>query len=100
MENDHKKEISLLCEAFLLLETKKEAHNFLKDLCAPQEINAFAERWRVCKLLDQGNCSYREIHRLTGASLTTIGRVARFLKNEPHHGYKTILQKIKDKERK
>jgi len=84
-----------LCAAFLLLESRKEVFNFLKDLCTPQEIQALAERWRVCRLLDQGNLSYREIHSLTGASLTTIGRVARFLKEEPYHGYKKILEKIK-----
>lgn len=83
-----------LCDALLQLKTRKEAYNFLKDLCTPQEINSLTERWRVCKLLARGDLSYREIQKMTNASLTTIGRVARFLKDEPYHGYKTILKKM------
>lgn len=84
-----------LCEALLLLKTKGEALNFLKDLCTPQEAKALSERWRVCQLLAGGELSYRQIHEISGASLTTIGRVARFLKNEPYQGYSTILNRIK-----
>ena len=88
-----KKSIDLF-DAILLLETKKEAFNFFKDLCTPQELIALGERWRVCQLLEGGDLSYREIHKLTGASLTTVGRVARFLKDEPYHGYKSVLEKF------
>jgi TrpR-related protein YerC/YecD len=86
-----------LFEALLLLENKDEVACFVKDLCTPQEISLLAERWRVCQLLEQGTLSYREIHRITGASLVTIGRVSRFLKNEPFQGYKIVLDKIKKK---
>jgi TrpR-related protein YerC/YecD len=95
MENKSHQAVNDLCEALLLLETKKEAYNFLKDLCTPQEIAALAERWKVCKLLNEGNLSYRDINRITGASLTTIGRVARFLKDEPYCGYANLLKKLK-----
>lgn len=81
--------------AIASLTSREEAENFLKDLCTPQEIAALQERWRVCQLLDLGTLSYREIHALTGASLTTIGRVARFLKSEPHLGYRRVLDKLK-----
>ena len=37
-----------------------------------------ADRWAVVECLQQG-LPYREIHRLTGVSVTTIGRVARYL---------------------
>lgn len=84
-----------LYEAILLLESKEEVHNFLKDLCTPQEIASLHERWKVCQLLDVG-LSYREIHATTGASITTVGRVARFLKDEPYLGYRKILDKIKN----
>lgn len=98
MENDHHKNIiDNLCDAVLQLRTKQEAYNFLKDLCTPQEIQALAERWRVCQLLSEEKMSYREIHNKTGASLTTIGRVARFLKDEPYKGYITILERIKQR---
>ncbi len=94
MEDDHHKTVDL-CDAILQLENSTEVYNFLKDLCTPQEIMALSERWRVCQLLDRGKLSYREIHAITGASLTTIGRVSRFLKDEPYHGYQTILNKLK-----
>ena len=87
--------VEKLFEAFLLLETKDEVKRFLNDLCTPQEILTLADRLHVSKQLSKGNLSYRKIHETTGASLATITRVARFLKNEPHQGYKLILQKIK-----
>jgi TrpR-related protein YerC/YecD len=96
MEDDHHKPIEL-AQALLLLKTPEEVDHFLKDLCTPQEITAFQERWRVCQLLEAGNLSYRTIYNLTGASLTTIGRVARFLKKETHQGYRLILNRMKDK---
>lgn len=83
-----------LYEALLLIKTVSEMNCFLKDLCTPQEIRSLAERWRVCKLLHAGDLSYREISNKTGASLATIGRVARFLKDEPHHGYRLILKRL------
>ena len=90
-------DLSNLIEALLLLENKEEAKHFLKDLCTPQELSVLSERWKVCQLLDQGTMSYRDIHQKTKASLTTIGRVARFLKDEPYHGYRCILDKLKTK---
>ena len=89
-----------LFEALLLLENKDEVACFMRDLCTPQEIAALAERWRVCKLLDQNTLSYREIHQQTGASLATITRISRFLRNEPHQGYVVLLNKIKTKNKK
>lgn len=83
-----------LYEALLQVKNKDEMHRFLKDLCTPQELRTLAERWRVCKILAQGELSYREISQETGASLATIGRVARFLKDEPHHGYQLILKRM------
>jgi TrpR-related protein YerC/YecD len=95
MLNKPQQNIPDLCDALLLLNNREEMLNFLKDLCTPQEISALAERWNVCQLLESEQYSYRDIHGLTGASLTTIGRVARFLKDEPYHGYKTVLARIK-----
>ena len=37
-----------------------------------------ADRWAVVECLRRG-LPYREIHRQTGVSVTTIGRVARYL---------------------
>ena len=96
-KNINKDTADELYEALLLIKNKGEMGRFMKDLCTPQEISALAERWRVCKLLSNGDLSYREINALTGASLATITRVARFLKDEPHRGYETVLKKIKKK---
>ncbi|XVN42626.1 MAG: YerC/YecD family TrpR-related protein [Candidatus Rickettsia vulgarisii] len=96
MGDHHNNNIKDLCKILLLLKTEKEVYNFLKDLCTPAELNALSERWQICKYLDQG-LSYREIHIKIGASLTTIGRVARFLKDEPYQGYANLLEKSKTK---
>lgn len=96
MVDDHRNSIKELCKAFLSLETEEECFNFLKDLCTPAELNALAERWLICKALNE-NLSYREIQARIGASLTTIGRVARFLKDEPYGGYAKLLQKLGNK---
>ncbi|GHT94575.1 hypothetical protein FACS1894122_11330 [Alphaproteobacteria bacterium] len=86
-----------LFDALVLVKTSDEARRFMTDLCTPSEIRALAERWKVCQLLNDG-FSYREIREETGASLTTIGRVARFLNDEPYNGYKELLNKIRNKE--
>lgn len=67
-----------LYHAVLALETLEECRAFFKDLCTPAELQALADRWAVVGLLEQG-LPYREIHRQTGVSVTTIGRVARYL---------------------
>ncbi len=66
----------------------------LTDLCTPAEIRTLAERWHVARLLDGSDLSYREIHDATGVSTTTIVRVARFLKQEPHQGYRRAIDAL------
>jgi TrpR-related protein YerC/YecD len=85
-----------LYEAFLRLTTPDEVARFLHDLCTPQEIADFIDRWQVARLLDDGQLSYREIHAQTGVSVTTVGRVARFLTEERYKGYRLVLDRIKD----
>ena len=83
---------ALAC-ALQAMDTPDEVERFLVDLCTPSELRALSERWYVAKLLDGGEMSYRDINAKTGISTTTIGRVARFLKEEPHQGYRTALDK-------
>jgi TrpR-related protein YerC/YecD len=90
-----KKEGISIYQAFLMLKDENEVKQFLKDLCTPQEIEALKERWRASQLLFEGELSYRQIHEKTGASVTTISRVARFLKDEPYKGYQLVLDRIK-----
>lgn len=96
MTDQQSDRLSSLCQAFLLLKTEQEVVNFLKDLCTPTELSALTERWMICQTLSQG-LSYREIHARTGASLTTVGRVARFLKDESYGGYANLLSKLSSK---
>jgi len=67
-----------LAEALAVLREPDEVRSFLQDLCTPAELQAMADRWAVVNDLERG-LPYREIHRHTGVSLTTIGRVARYL---------------------
>lgn len=83
-----------LFKAFAGLRDADEAARFLRDLTTPAELAAFAERWRIARLLDAGALSYREIAAATGASTTTVGRVARFLREEPHQGYRIMLDRL------
>jgi TrpR-related protein YerC/YecD len=83
-----------LCAAFAALRDSEEAAQFLRDLATPAELEAFAERWRIARLLDEGAHSYRDIAAETGASTTTVARVARFLKEEGHRGYRLIIDRL------
>jgi TrpR-related protein YerC/YecD len=86
-----------LCAALLSLKTPEECRSFLVDLCTPAEIKALSERWVIARMLDEGQLSYREISAATGASTTTVGRVARFLEKEPFQGYRLILDRLRKK---
>jgi TrpR-related protein YerC/YecD len=86
-----------LYDALLSLKTRAEMDAFLADLCTPAEVRAFAERWAVARLLDERSKSYREIAQEAGASPTTVVRVARFLKEMPHQGYRLVLDRTNKK---
>jgi TrpR-related protein YerC/YecD len=84
-----------LLEALLLLKTSDEARRFLRDLCTPREIADLSDRWWVARLIDEGKHSYRDIHDITRVSVTTVGRVARFLQQENYQGYRLMLDRMK-----
>lgn len=65
MRNDNYDSDIELFDAFLLLKNSDEVKRFLTDLCTPKEIKALKERWKVCKLLEQGDLSYRDINKIT-----------------------------------
>lgn len=81
-----------LFNAVLTLESVDECRAFFHDLCTPAELQALADRWAVVGLLKSG-LPYREIHKLTGVSLTTIGRVARCLMSGDG-GYKIVSDRL------
>ena len=78
-----------LYSAILALRTVEDCRNFFHDLCTPAELEAMADRWVVAEMLGH-DLPYREINRLTGVSVTTIGRVARYL-NAGNGGYRGAL---------
>ena len=80
-----------LFRAIISLKTDDECRNFFKDLCTPAELQAFVDRWQVVAYLQKG-LPYRKIHDLTGVSVTTIGRVARFL-TDGFGGYQTAIER-------
>ena len=83
-----------LFNAILALQSVEECRAFFKDLCTPAELQALADRWAVVGLLEQG-LPYREIHRQTGVSVTTIGRVARYL-THGNGGYALAVQRTRE----
>ena len=82
-----------LLDALTALQSRDELLRFLTDLCTPAELRALVARWQVAKLLNAGDLSYRDISEKTGASTTTVGRVARFLNDESYQGYRLALDR-------
>jgi TrpR-related protein YerC/YecD len=82
-----------LYRAIMSLKTEAECERFFNDLCTPAELEALVDRWAVVTYLQEG-LPYRKIHELTGVSVTTIGRVARFL-TAGNGGYQTALERLR-----
>ena len=81
-----------LAAALLTLRSVEECRAFFRDLCTPAELQAMADRWAVVEWLERGT-PYREIHKATGVSVTTIGRVARYV-SDGNGGYDLALRRI------
>jgi TrpR-related protein YerC/YecD len=81
-----------LCAAIATLSSVDECRAFLRDLCTPAELQALADRWAVVGLLQAG-LPYREINKQTGVSVTTIGRVARYL-TSGNGGYNLVVERL------
>lgn len=67
-----------LMEAFLKLKTEQEVANFLRDLLTIKELEEFANRLEMARLLKQG-MSYKAIAKKMKVSTTTVTRVAHWL---------------------
>jgi TrpR-related protein YerC/YecD len=81
-----------LYQAVTTLESAVEVRQFLLDLCTPAELEAMVDRWWVANLLTEG-LSYRDISDITGVSVTTVGRVARFM-SHGEGGYRIALDRM------
>ena len=73
------------------LETRAETEAFFRDLCTLSELEAMAHRWEVVRLLERG-LPYVEIAERTGASTTTVTRVAHWLRHG-EGGYRAALDR-------
>jgi TrpR-related protein YerC/YecD len=80
-----------LFAAIRLLKTQDELESFLRDLCTLQELETLAHRWQVAKLVDEG-LPYLEVAERTGASTTTVTRVAQWLRHG-EGGYRRALDR-------
>lgn len=78
-----------LCAALRQCKTDEAMADFLRDIATLSELQAWSERLEVARLLGKG-LSYRQIAKETGASTTTVTRVAHFLENG-EGGYRAIL---------
>jgi TrpR-related protein YerC/YecD len=91
VELQNNKAVWEVFKAITLLRDKDECARFFRDLCTVAEIEAMAERWAVARLLNN-QMPYRQVSEVTGASTTTITRVAHWLKYG-EGGYRMMLER-------
>ena len=80
-----------LFDAILSLQKRREVEAFFRDLCTLAELEAMAHRWQVARLLEEG-LPYLEVAQRTGASTTTVTRVAHWLRHG-EGGYRAALDR-------
>ena len=93
-----KKKGDSLYQAILTLQTPDEVYRFFQDLCTVSELRSMEQRYEVATLLNDGMI-YNDILERTGASSATISRVNRSL-IYGNGGYESVLEKMKEKEKK
>jgi TrpR-related protein YerC/YecD len=86
-------ETDRLFAAILTLETIEEAESFFRDLCTIAELEAMTHRWQAAVLVDEG-LPYHEVSRRTGASTTTVTRVAHWLRHG-EGGYRLVIDRTR-----
>ncbi|MBQ3111418.1 MAG: hypothetical protein IJO80_00255 [Firmicutes bacterium] len=90
------KEVQLLMQALLQLETVEEVEALLTDLLTYNETQSLAQRISVAKMLDDSE-RYSDIIAATGASTATISRVKNCL-FRGSGGYRMVLDRLKESE--
>ncbi|MFI5036753.1 MAG: YerC/YecD family TrpR-related protein [Acidimicrobiales bacterium] len=78
-----------LIAAFVAIREPRVMEAFLRDVCTTNELDAMGQRLQVARLVDQG-VPYQEISRRTGASTTTVTRVAHWV-HYGEGGYRAVL---------
>jgi TrpR-related protein YerC/YecD len=90
------KKLDELFQAILQLKNVEECYRFFSDLATIQEIQDFADRLEVAKLLRE-KMSYVMIEQKTKMSSATISRVAKSLAYG-EGGYELILKRLATEE--
>lgn len=90
------RDVKQLVAALMLLETEEECTRFLSDIGTMNEVQSWAQRLEVARLLKQG-LTYTHVEQMTGASTATISRVKRFLQYGAG-GYELVLQRLPEPE--
>lgn len=90
-------DVRALLQAIRTLKTQEQTKRFFRDLLTQAELEEFARRWKVARLLDEG-VTYASIEQRTGMSSTTIARIAKWL-NEGMGGYHHVLHTLPSRQR-
>ncbi|MCF3944926.1 YerC/YecD family TrpR-related protein [Oceanobacillus alkalisoli] len=89
-------QLDQLFDAMLSLKNREECYQFFDDLATMSEIQSFAQRLQVAKMLLEGS-TYSSIETDTNASTATISRVRRCI-NFGSDGYKLVVDRLKEQE--
>lgn len=91
-EDSYRKEpwFKAVCQGLLSVKNEDDMADLLRDLGALSELQAWGERLEVAKHLVKG-LSYRQVAAATGASTTTVTRVAKAIENGTG-GYRKLLK--------
>lgn len=81
------RDMNLLCDSILVLESKNEIKRFLSDLLTPQELQNVVDRIKIAKRV-HAKIPYRTIASNLDCSTTTVTRVATKL----NHGQGGLLK--------
>jgi len=89
-------DFEVLMHTIVAIEDIVTAKLFFRDLLSDKEIIELAKRWRVAWLLYK-KVPYKMIVKETGASSTTVARIAKCLQDEDG-GYRGMVDLIELKE--
>jgi len=89
-------QLDQLFDAILTLKDREECYRFFDDIATMSEIQSFAQRIQVAKMLKEGH-TYHAIVEESSASTTTISRVKRCL-TYGNDGYQMVLDRLENEE--
>jgi TrpR-related protein YerC/YecD len=94
MKTNISEDLSKLAQALEQLNSEQEYKDFLRDLLTVAEIQEFAKRLEIAKLLYSTDLSYAKIAKKIGTSTTTVTRVSSWLRQQGGPGYQKVLDRL------